>query len=45
MGTDPLRKPASEARVFGCLPVIGQRGCTEAGVRKALTKGRLLGGS
>jgi hypothetical protein len=22
-------------RVFGCLPVIGQRGCTEAGVRKA----------
>ena len=22
-------------RVFGCLPVIGQRGCTAAGVRKA----------
>jgi hypothetical protein len=22
-------------RVFGCLPVTGRRGCTEAGVRKA----------
>src|SRR5262249_58909884 len=36
----PRRFPLSEERpvtlrVFGCLPVIGQRGCTEAGVRKA----------
>src|SRR5215470_17832142 len=31
------RRPKSleSLRVFGCLPVIGQRGCTEAGVRKA----------
>ena len=27
-------KPLS-LRVFGCLPVTGRRGCTEAGVRKA----------
>ena len=28
------RRPLS-LRVFGCLPVSGRRGCTEAGVRKA----------
>jgi hypothetical protein len=29
------RKRPESLRVFGCLPVIGQSGCTAAGVRKA----------
>src|SRR5437016_4849375 len=31
-----LGKRPESLRVFGCLPGAGARGCTEAGVRKAL---------
>ena len=32
------REGPESLRVFGCLPNAGARGCTEAGVRKALTE-------